>query len=80
MVQARCRRQVHFFQRKVGPLFGRRGKTGKNKFMKKAMKDYLSDSLQEAKAIRQAMREKKLPLLAECITIKTDKNGTKSNN
>lgn len=48
--------------------------------MKKTMKDYLSDSLQEAKAIRQAMREKKLPLLAECITIKTDKNGTKSNN
>ena len=27
-----------------------------------------------AKAFRQAMRERKLPLLAECITIKTDKD------
>jgi hypothetical protein len=45
--------------------------------MKKAMKDYLSSCLQEAKAIRQAMREKKMPQMAECITIKTDNDGTK---
>ena len=31
-----------------------------------------------AQAFRQAMREGKLPLLAECLTDKTDKNGTKS--
>ena len=46
--------------------------------MKKAIKDFLSSNLQMAKAIRQAMREKKLPLLAECITDKTDNDGTKS--
>jgi hypothetical protein len=44
--------------------------------MKKAMKDYLSSYLQEAKAIRQAMREKKMSQVAECITIKTHKDGT----
>ena len=60
------------------PPLNRRAKSRKEKVMKKAMKDYLSSNLQEAKAIRQAMREKKMPLLAECITIKTDKDGTKS--
>ena len=44
------------------------------------MNKFLQTEDPMAKAIRQAMREKKLPLLAECITIKTDKNGTKSNN
>lgn len=44
------------------------------------MKDYLSSNLQEAKTIRQGMREKKLPLLAEYITVKTDNDGTKSKN
>lgn len=33
-----------------------------------------------AKAIRQAMREKKMPQLAECITFKTDYDGTKGKN
>ena len=42
--------------------------------MKKAMKDFLLSNLQKAKAIRQAMREKKMPLLAECLTGKTDKD------
>ena len=42
------------------------------------MKDFLLSNLPMAKAIRQAMREKKLPLLAECVTDKTDKDGTKS--
>ena len=33
-----------------------------------------------AQAIRQAMREKKMPIMAECITIKTDNDGTKGKN
>lgn len=33
-----------------------------------------------AKAICQAMRERNLPLLAECITNKTDKDGTNRKN
>ena len=33
-----------------------------------------------AKAISHAISEKKLPLLAECITNKTDKDGRKSKN
>lgn len=44
------------------------------------MKDYLSSNLQEAKAIRQAMREKNMPVMAECIIFNTDKDGTKSKN
>ena len=48
--------------------------------MKKAIKDFLLSNLQMAKAICQAMRERKLPLLAECITDKTDKDGTKRKN
>ena len=44
--------------------------------MKKALKDFLSSDLQMAQAFRQAMREKNLPLLAECITNKTDKDDT----
>ena len=42
------------------------------------MNQFLQTEEPMAKAIRQAMREKKMPLLAECITIKTDKDGTKS--
>ena len=41
------------------------------------MNKYLQTEDPMAKAIRQAIREKKLPQLAECITIKTDNNGTK---
>ena len=48
--------------------------------MKKAIKDFLLSNLQKAKAIRQAMREKKMPIMAECITIKTDNDGTKGKN
>ena len=42
------------------------------------MNKFLQTEDPMAKAIRQAMREKKLPLLAECITDKTDNDGTKS--
>jgi NAD(P)H-flavin reductase len=41
---------------------------------------YLQTEDPMAKAIRQAMREKKMPQLAECITIKTDNDGTKGKN
>ena len=46
--------------------------------MKKAIKDFLLSNQPMAKAIRQAMREKNLPLLAECITDKTDKDGKRT--
>jgi hypothetical protein len=46
--------------------------------MKILIDQYLQTEDPMAKAIRQALREKKLPQLAECITIKTDKDGTKS--
>ena len=48
--------------------------------MQKAIKDFLLSNQPMAKTIRQAMREKNLPLLAECITNKTDKDGTKRKN
>ena len=45
--------------------------------IKIVMNQFLQTEDPMAKAIRQAMREKKLPQLAECITIKTDNDGTK---
>lgn len=42
------------------------------------MNKFLQTEDPMAKAIRQAMKEKKMPIMAECITIKTDKDGTKS--
>ena len=48
--------------------------------MKKAIKEFLLSYLPMAKAIRQAISEKKLPLLAEYITNKTDKDGTNRKN
>ena len=44
------------------------------------IKQYLQTEDPMAKAIRQAMREKKIPIMAECITIKTDNDGTKGKN
>jgi hypothetical protein len=41
------------------------------------MNKFLQTEDPMAKAIRQAMREKKMPQMAECITIKTDNDGTK---
>ena len=38
------------------------------------MNKFLQTEEPMAKAIRQAMREKKMPLLAECLTGKTDKD------
>ena len=46
--------------------------------MQKATKDFLLSNQPMAKTIRQGMREKKLPLLAECITNKTDKDGKRT--
>ena len=46
--------------------------------MKILMKQFLQTEDPMAKAIRQAMREKNLPLLAECITDKTDKDGKRT--
>ena len=44
-----------------------------------AIKDLIQQYLQAedpmAKTIRQGIREKKLPLLAQCLTKKTDKDG-----
>ena len=48
------------------------------RIMKILIDQYLQTEDPMAKAIRQAMREKKMPQMAECITIKTDKDGTKS--
>ena len=48
--------------------------------MKKMINQFLQTEDPMAKAIRQAIREKKLPQLAECITIKTDNDGTKGKN
>ena len=48
------------------------------RIMKILIDQYLQTEDPMAKAIRQAIREKKLPQLAECITIKTDNDGTKS--
>ena len=46
--------------------------------MKILMKHFLQTEDTMAKAIRQARREKKMPIMAECVTIKTDKDGKKS--
>jgi hypothetical protein len=46
--------------------------------IKIVMNQYLQTEDTMAKAIRQAMREKKMPIMAECVTIKTDKDGKKS--
>jgi hypothetical protein len=48
--------------------------------MKILIDQYLQTEDPMAKAIRQAMREKKMPQMAECITIKTDNDGTKGKN
>lgn len=42
------------------------------------MNKFLQTEDTMTKVIRQAIREKKMPIMAECITIKTDKDGTKS--
>ena len=79
MVQARCKRPVQILGIVRPPPLNRRVKSRKGFFyMKKAIREYLLSNLQEAKAIRQAMRENKLPLLAECLTDKYDKDGTKN--
>ena len=39
---------------------------------------YLQTEEPMAKTIRQGMREKKMPKMAECITDKTDKDGKRS--
>ena len=46
--------------------------------IKIVMNQFLQTEDTMAKAIRQAMREKKMPIMAECVTIKTDKDGKKS--
>ena len=46
--------------------------------MKNKIKVFLESQEPMAKVIRQAMRENKLPLLAECLTDKYDKDGTKN--
>ena len=42
---------------------------------KDSFQQYLQTEEPMAKAIRQAIREQKLPLLAQCITNKKDKDG-----
>ena len=72
--------QFRFFQGREAPSSERRLEAGKIKTMKKAIRDFLQSYLPMAKAISHAICEKKLPLLAECITNKTDKDGRKSKN
>ena len=50
------------------------------RIMKILINQFLQTEDPMAKAIRQAMREKKMPIMAECITIKTDNDGTKGKN
>ena len=47
------------------------------RIMKILINQFLQTEDPMAKAIRQAMRKKKMPQMAECITFKTDYNGTK---
>ena len=47
------------------------------RIMKILINQFLQTEDPMAKAIRQAMREKKMLQMAECITIKTDNDGTK---
>jgi hypothetical protein len=45
--------------------------------IKTVMNQYLQTEDTMAKAIRQAMREKKMPIMAECITIKNRQRWNK---
>ena len=67
--------QFRFSQGREAPSSERRLEAGKIKTMKKTIRDFLQSNLQMAKAIRQAIRDKKLPLLAECFTDKSYKDG-----